>query len=91
MKKFNIDEFDLKKSEIKKAIKAANSYSGFDDCTITGYYCCIETPFEFDPDEKFATVTCEICRNYKERLEFDVVLDIMLSDRRRSKATVIAR
>ena len=86
----HLDEFNLKKSEIKKIMKAANDYSGFNDCKLTGYTYSIESPFEFDPDAKFAIVICQICRNHEERLDVDVELTVLLSDRRLSKAKVIS-
>lgn len=84
MKKFE----GLLKSEIRKAVKEANEYSGFNDCTITGYSWKEERPFSFDPEAVFVTVECEICRDYTERCDFDIVLNIMMSDRRRTTATV---
>lgn len=79
----------LLKSEIKKAVKVANAYSGFDDCTITGYSWTESRPIDFDPNAVFIDVVCEICRNYKDRCDFDVALTIPMSDRRRTTAKVI--
>lgn len=85
MKKFE----GLLKSEIKKAVKAANKYSGFNDCTVTGYSWTTERPFEFDPEAVFVNVKCEICRNYEERCDFDVELIIPMFDRRKTTASII--
>ena len=80
---------DLLRSEIKKAIKVANKATGFNDCTITAYFAEEEHPFDFDPEVTFMNVTCEICRNYEERVPIDVVLSIPMFDRRMTTARVV--
>lgn len=79
----------LLKSEIKKAENIANKHSGFSDCKVTGYFAKERRPFDFDLDMVFVEVKCEICRNYEERCEFDVMLDIPMFDRRKTKARVV--
>lgn len=75
-----VKEFHLLKSEIKKAVKKANELNGCKDCTVTGY-------FHSGVDELgFVTVTCEICHNYEERADHDVVLECFMADRRSSWA-----
>lgn len=76
-------------SEIKKAEKLANKHSGFDDCKITGYSSKTVRPIDFDQSIIFIEVTCEICRNYEQRCDFDILLDIPMFDRRRTTAKVI--
>jgi hypothetical protein len=76
--------FELKISEIKKAESAANKFSGRKDCKVTGYSAkpsVIGTWYE---------VTCEICFDYEDRADFDIVISAFMDDRRRSFATVKA-
>lgn len=70
----------LLKSEIKKAERLANEITGFNDCKVTGY--C-----EQKEENGFIIVKCEICRNYKERINFDITLSVLLKDRRFSFAS----
>lgn len=75
----------LKISEIRKAETAANRYYGRNDCKVTGFSAkrCEE------PDlGDWYEVKCEICFNYEERADRDVVVSCFMSDRRRSFATV---
>ena len=88
MKKVNIDNFNLLKSEIKKAERCANNHSGYTDCKVTAYSVHFDRPFDFDPNAIFADVICEICRNYEERCDFDVTLTIPMFDRRRTTANI---
>lgn len=73
---------DLKASEIRKAEKLANKFSGRTDCKVTGWFS------ENHDFEWFYKVTCEICYNYETRASFDVVLFIDTNDRRRTTAHV---
>ena len=77
----------LNKSEIRKAIKLANRINNCKDCTVTGY------SYKSNPDEyNMIEVTCEICHNYEERADYDVVVEVFMDDRRRSWAhTVIGQ
>ena len=88
MKKINTDDFNLLKSEITKAEKCANNYSGYTDCKVTAYSVHFDRPLDFDPDAIFANVICEICRNYEKRCDFDVTLTIPMFDRRRTTAKI---
>lgn len=74
----------LKKSEIKKAEAAANKFFGRNDCKVTGYSAHLA-------DNEFGTwydVRCEICFNYEERADYDVMVYVFMDDRRRSFAQV---
>ena len=73
---------NLKKSEIKKAETFANKFLGTDDCKVTGWGGCIEPA-----DMGWVTIRCEICHNYDERADIDVILNIPLWDRRRTFAS----
>ncbi|MGN1025510.1 MAG: hypothetical protein ACI4P4_03790 [Faecousia sp.] len=73
---------NMKKSEIKKAEAAANKFFGRKDCKVTGYSA---TPSEF---EGWYEIRCEICFGYEERADYDVIVNAMMCDRRRSFATV---
>ena len=80
MKKFE----NMLKSEVRKAEVAANKFFGRNDCKVTGYSvrrCSLDYGTWYD-------VTCEICFNYEERAERDVVVHVFMDDRRRSYATV---
>lgn len=75
---------NLLKSEIRKAEKAANVYSGRTDCKVTGFSAKLS-------NSDFGTwydVTCEICYNYEIRADFDVSVSVFMDDRRRSFAKV---
>ena len=74
----------MKKSEIKKAEAAANKFFGRKDCKVTGYSAKLSTT----DAGTWYDVTCEICFNYEERAECDVVVSAFMDDRRRSFATV---
>lgn len=74
----------LNKSEIRKAVKLANKLNNCTDCTVTGY--SVERPEDELLRDNFRVVTCEICHNYEERAEFDVVVEVFLLDRRKSWA-----
>lgn len=78
MKKFE----SLKASEIKKAEKVANKYFNRNDCKVTGY------SSQKSDIEGFYDVDCEICFNYEERAPYDVLVSVMMTDRRRSFATI---
>lgn len=69
-------------SEVKKAEKLANKVTGFDDCKVTGY-----SPVERNEFcECWIDCKCEICRNYKDRVDIDIMLVIPMFDRRMSWA-----
>lgn len=72
----------LLKSEIKKAEKLANKITGFSDCKITGYSSVKSNQF----GECWIDCKCEICRNYEERVDIDIMLVIPMFDRRMSWA-----
>lgn len=76
-------EFNLKKSEIKKAEAFANKHLGKTDCKVTGWF----TNGKIDDVTGFMKVKCEICsNNMNDREECDVDLSICTWDRRRSYA-----
>lgn len=76
----------LNKSEIRKAIKLANKINNCKDCTVTG------CSYNSTPVDNFVEVFVEICHNYKERANYDVVVEVFMDDRRRSYAhTVIGQ
>ena len=75
---------NLLKSEIRKAEKAANAYSGRNDCKVTGFSAKLSN-CDFGT---WYDVTCEICFNYEQRADFDVSVSVFMDDRRRSFATV---
>lgn len=77
----------MMKSEIKKAETAANKFFGRNDCKVTGYYAKL---YSTDFGYTWYEVTCEICFDYEERAECDVVVRALMNDRRRSFATVTA-
>lgn len=77
---------NLLPSEIKKAEKAANSFFGRTDCKVTGYFAKSRTS---DGYGEWYDVQCEICFNYEERAERDVLVSVFMNDRRRSFATVV--
>ena len=73
----------LLKSEVKKAEVLANKFFNRKDCKVTGY------SSKRNPDlPDFYDVTCEICFNYEERADYDVVISVFMPDRRRSFATM---
>lgn len=72
----------LLRSEIKKAENLANKITGFSDCKITGYSSVESNKFE----ECWIECECEICRNYEERVDIDIMLVIPMFDRRMSWA-----
>lgn len=74
----------LLKSEIKKAETAANKFYGRNDCKVTGYGAHLSST-EFGA---WYDVTCEICFNYEERADHDVLVCAFMDDRRRSFAKV---
>lgn len=75
----------MMKSEIKKAETAANKFFGRKDCKVTGYSAkCLGDDFL----EHYYEVTCEICFNYEERADYDVVVSVFMPDRRKSFAQV---
>ena len=74
----------MMRSEIKKAETAANKFFGRKDCKVTGYSAKLN-------NTEFGTwydVKCEICFNYEERADYDVLVSVFMDDRRRSFATV---
>lgn len=77
----------LLKSEIKKAEAAANKYLNRKDCKVTGYSAKSIPPTGCGT---WYEARCEICYNYEERAEVDVILHIFMDDRRRSWARVAA-
>lgn len=76
---------NLKKSEIKKAEAAANKFFGRKDCKVTGYSARLAST-EFGCT--WYDVRCEICFNYEERADYDVMVCVFMDDRRRSFAQV---
>lgn len=72
-------EFNLKKSEIKKAEAFANKRTGKTDCRVTGYFVK-----NIDKDLGFKEIQLEICSNNMEDREDDVILQVCMWDRRRS-------
>lgn len=74
----------MMKSEIKKAEAAANKFFGRKDCKVTGY----SARPAGDLLGHFYEVTCEICFNYEERADYDVVVSVFMADRRKSFAQV---
>lgn len=71
-------EFNLMRSEIKKAERFAKKRDG-KDSRVTGYSC------RAVPDELgFVDVRCEICSEDMSVREEDVVLCVFMPDRRRS-------
>jgi len=76
MKKFE----GLNKSEIKKAERLANVLNGSNDCKVTG------CSWKSNDELGFIEVFCEICHNYNERADYDVTVEVMMDDRRRSYA-----
>lgn len=80
-------EFEnLLKSEIRKAEKTANNYFGRTDCKVTGYFA---KSCNLEGCGTWYDVTCEICFDYQERAEKDVLVCVFMDDRRRSFARVI--
>lgn len=75
----------LLKSEVKKAEAKANKVLGVQDCKVTGYSIRKAT---YTWSEEWYEAICEICRNYEERAEIDIVINIPAFDRRRSFAVV---
>lgn len=76
---------ELKKSEIKKVIKAVKKEWGYEDATITGY--------SSSYDKLLETYTCEIelCHGYSNRIEQygkRVYLYVTMFDRRRSFVSI---
>lgn len=74
----------LLKSEIKKAETAANKFFNRKDCKVTGYSAKLSNT----DYGTWYNVTCEICFNYEERADYDVIISVFMDDRRRSFATV---
>ena len=86
MKKFKDFQQPLA-SEIRKAEAAANKATGTTNCKVTGWYW--DGSYSTVVDAKFATVKCEICHDYKDRADVDVILDIPMFDRRKTRATAV--
>lgn len=78
----------LLKSEIKKAEQYANKMSGYNDCKVTGYSVKERTESDLFPEFVWYKVVCEICRNYEERCDFDILLMIPMFDRRKTFANI---
>ncbi|MCD7866809.1 MAG: hypothetical protein LUG62_01110 [Clostridiales bacterium] len=78
----------LLRSEIKKAERLANKATGTDNCRITGYSWKEEHPIDFAPECTFIEVRCEICHDYEERADVDIILNIPMFDRRMTKASI---
>lgn len=76
-------------SEIKKAEAAANKATGTKNCKVTGYS-WTRSSLGIDPDAMFVDVRCEICHDYEQRADVDVLLSIPMFDRRRSFATAVS-
>jgi hypothetical protein len=76
---------NMMKSEIKKAETAANKFFKRKDCKVTGYSAKLSST---DFGCTWYEVTCEICFDYEERAECDVIVNVFMNDRRRSFATV---
>lgn len=76
----------LLKSEIKKAETAANKFFGTTNAKVTAYSAkrCMYEPIIGDWYE----VKCEICFDYENRADYDVVINVFMLDRRRSFAKV---
>ena len=70
-------------SEIRKAEKVANLHYNRKDCKVTGY---IAKKGDF-PYGLWYEVRCEICFDYEERADCDVIINVYMDDRRRSFAT----
>lgn len=77
---------NLKKSEIKKAESVANKFFGRNDCKVTGYS-AKKSNLEGCGD--WYDVQCEICFNYEERADYDVMVFVFMDDRRRSFAKIL--
>ena len=75
---------NLKVSEIKKAEREANKFSGRNDCKVTGYY----AKLSHTDCGTWYDVQCEICFNYETRADFDVMVYAFMDDRRRSFARI---
>lgn len=74
---------NLLKSEIKKAEALANKALGTNDCKVTGWGGKVVAD-----DMGFVKIKCEICHNYEERADIDIVLHIPLWDRRKTWASI---
>lgn len=75
----------LLKSEVKKAEAKANKALGVKNCKVTAY--SIREVTCAGCGEWYEAI-CEICHDYEERAEIDIVINIMPFDRRRSFAVV---
>ena len=62
----------MKKSEIKKAETAANKFFGRNDCKVTGYSARLSST----DAGTWYDVVCEICFNYEERADYDVIVSV---------------
>ena len=79
---------NLMKSEIKKAEAAANKFFNRKDCKVTGYSAKRANIEGLEGCGEWYEVKCEICFNYEERADHDVMISVFMDDRRRSFATV---
>ena len=77
----------MKISERKKVEAAANKFFGRGDCKVTGYS---SKKASVEGAGEWYDVQCEICFNYEERADYDVMLFAFMEDRRRSFAKVMA-
>lgn len=75
----------LLKSEIKKAEKVANEYYNRNDCKVTACsWSATDQKYDGSFETSWIEVKCEICFDYKERADHDVIVNCFLPDRRRS-------
>lgn len=76
----------LLKSEIKKAETAANKFFGTTNAKVTAYF--VGERHEYIVRGDWCEVKCEICFDYENRADYDVVINVFMPDRRRSFAKV---
>ena len=73
----------LLKSEIKKAVKAANKFSGYNDCEITTGR-VVKEYSDLGLEMEIVDVFCNVWHN-GEKLDFKVQVHIPMWDRRNTK------
>lgn len=74
----------LLKSEIKKAVKAANKFSGYNDCEITTGKIVKEYSMDLEPGMEIVDVFCNVWHN-GEKLDFKLQVHIPMWNRRNTK------
>lgn len=77
---------NLAKSEIKKAESVANKFFNRKDCKVTGYSA---KRSNLEGCGEWYDVQCEICFNFEDRADIDVLVSVFMDDRRRSFAKVV--